>query len=918
MIAICAVGAACRTSEQAADDPDRQRLLARLHERHGIDFQAYKLATITRRLWRRVAAAKTANLADYLAYLETHPDEERRLIADFLIKVTRFFRDPALFARLRDELIPELVEAAQREGRELRLWSAGCATGEEAYSLALLVAEALARHPHPPPACIFATDLDETALAFARRGIYPVSAVADVPAELRARFFIEHDGTVEVAKAVRSLIVFGAHDLAQRPPFPQIDLVLCRNVLIYFTPELQRRALELFAYSLRQDGVLVLGTAETLGVAPAVAGAFVAVDRRLRVYRRQGPRPVLPPAQLPSAAEARLAPGAPVPRSHATLERALLQAETDAQAAQRTTDRAEEIVRQLPVGVAIVDRQYDLAVINGAARALLGIHGVALGQDLIHLAPRIPSTALRAGIDAVFAGEAAQRLETVITAESATGDPRHLAVSCHPSRVDADGRVASVLVLVTDVTAPVAAAQASAAAAARHEAEAAALRQTVERLAAANRQVLAANRELTDSVDRLREQGDELRLAAAAAQVAAEEIETLNEELQSSNEELETLHEEAQATVEELNVANDELQARALELEELAAEHGAEQARLSAVLGSMRDAVLVVDAQGRTSRTNTAYDELMTTLGASFTPADAHGVPLPVAETPQARAARGETFRLEFTVPAADGARRWVEATGGPLVGDAGGVVVLRDITDRTLRQLQDEFLSWAAHELRTPLTAVQGYLQLVARRLGPDADARLQRYLDLALAETRRQASLAAELLDAARLRAGKLAVELAPVDLVPLVGQAVELAEVLARGQTFVLTVDDDPLVVAGDAGRLTQVVLNLLTNAITHAPETEQIAIGLRRDGDLAELVVRDTGPGIPAEALETIFERFAQAHPAGQPGRAGLGLGLYIAREIIAAHGGAITVAFPPGAGATFTVRLPLLAAAPDNR
>ena len=186
----------------------------------------------------------------------------------------------------------------------------------------------------------------------------------------------------------------------------------------------------------------------------------------------------------------------------------------------------------------------------------------------------------------------------------------------------------------------------------------AALQETVERQARASRQLLTANRELTDTVDRLREQGEDLRQAAMAAQVSAEEIETLNEELQSSNEELETLHEEAQATVEELNVANDELHARAMELEELAQEHAEEQARLSAVLGSMGDAVVVVDAQGRVMRTNAAYDDLVGTLGTPFMPADAQGLPLPAVETPEYRVARGETFRLEFTVGAADGSRR--------------------------------------------------------------------------------------------------------------------------------------------------------------------------------------------------------------------------------------------------------------------
>ena len=895
--------------EQATEDPDLRRLLARLHERHGIDFRAYKPATITRRLWRRVAAARLSTVADYLGYLDAHPEEEQRLIADFLIKVTRFFRDPVLFARLREEIIPELVTAARQEGRELRLWSAGCATGEEAYSLALLVAEALATSPDPLPVRIFATDVDETALGFARRGIYPASAVAEVPEELVATYFTARDGAFEVTKVVRSLIVFGSHDLAVRPPFPHTDLVLCRNVLIYFSPELQRRALEIFAYSLREDGVLVLGKSET---ARPLEGSFVASDRRLRIYRRQGPRPALPLAQLPTAAEAMPRNRAPLPRSQAAIERALVQAEEATVDARFQGDRAEEVVRRLPVGVVIVSRSYDLEVINGVARELLGVHGLALGQDLIHLAQRIPSTALRAGIDAVLSGASAQELTPVVTTEIATGETRQLSVSCHPDRTNREGLVETVLLLITDITPHVEAMHASAQAAARAEAELARLRDTGERQAVANRQLLSANRELTDTVDRLREQGEDLRQAAMAAQVAAEEIETLNEELQSSNEELETLHEEAQATVEELNVANDELHARAMELEELAQEHAAEQARLSAVLGSMGDAVVVVDAQGRVMRTNAAYDDLVGTLGAPFAPADAQGIPLGVTQTPQYRVAQGEAFWLEFTVTAADGTRHWFEATGRPLAGEAAGVLVIRDITDRTMRHLQEEFLTWASHELRTPLAALQGYLQLAERRLDAGADERLRRYLDLAIAETRRQASLVAELLDATRLHSGRLELEVAPLDLTALAMHTVELAEVLAQGQTLVVETESDALMVTGDASRLEQVVMNLLTNAITHAPGAGRIDIHLRHDGDMAELVVRDTGPGIPVDALETIFERFAQVEPLQRPGRAGLGLGLYIAREIVEAHGGAITAHSAPGEGATFTVRLPLLA------
>ncbi len=590
-------------SDPATAATDVQPLLVRLHERHGIDFSAYKSATIIRRLWRRMAAARTATIAEYLGYLEAHPEEEQRLIADFLIKVTRFFRDPALYARLREDVIPELVSAAREEGRELRFWSAGCATGEGAYSLALLVTEAVAGLAHPPSVRIFATDLDETALEFARRGVYPAAALTEVPPETVARSFTERDGAFEVNKAVRGLIVFGTHDLAVRPPFPHTDLVLCRNVLIYFTGALQRRALDLFAYSLREGGVLVLGKSETTSSA---GSAFAPIDRRLRIYRRQGPRPSLPPAGLPSTRDARPVLRAPVSRSRAAIERALLQAEEATAAAQFQGARAEELVRVLPVGVALVDRDYDLEVINGAAREFLGIHGLALGQDLIHLTQEIPATTLRAAIDLAFAGSPEQDMARVVTTQRVTGEPMHLRLTCHPNRTTDTGLVETVLIMITDVTADIAEAQASAQVIARAEGEVAALRATVERQASASRLLLQANRELTDSVDRLREQGHDLRQMAAAAQVAAEEIETLNEELQSSNEELETLHEEAQATVEELNVANDELQARSTELELTSLEH----AELAETLRVLSRRLLVVQEDERRSLARELHDEI--------------------------------------------------------------------------------------------------------------------------------------------------------------------------------------------------------------------------------------------------------------------------------------------------------------------
>ncbi|MBV8642979.1 MAG: hypothetical protein JO225_03590, partial [Candidatus Eremiobacteraeota bacterium] len=272
-----------------------QRLLIEIRSGSGIDFRLYKTPTILRRLARLMVAGGFPDLGQYLTHLRAHPEEYTRLIRSLLINVTEFFRDPELYEYLRDEIIPDLLNHAADHGNELRMWSAGCATGEEAYSLAILVSEALGERLNDFHVRIFATDLDDDAIAFARRGVYPETALTEMPPELVARYFTKLDEGYEVKKNIRNLTVFGIHDLAQRSPFPRIDLCLCRNVLIYFTKELQQRTLQLFAFSLREDGYLVLGKAETTSPLPEY---FKPLHRIFKVYRRHGARVLIPPSRF--------------------------------------------------------------------------------------------------------------------------------------------------------------------------------------------------------------------------------------------------------------------------------------------------------------------------------------------------------------------------------------------------------------------------------------------------------------------------------------------------------------------------------------------------------------------------------------------------------------------------------------------
>ena len=402
------------------------------------------------------------------------------------------------------------------------------------------------------------------------------------------------------------------------------------------------------------------------------------------------------------------------------------------------------------------------------------------------------------------------------------------------------------------------------------------------------------------------------------AQAAVEEVETLNEELQASNEEMETLNEELQATVEELHTTNEDLQARGLELQQLAHTSQEERARLAGVLRSMQDAVLVVDERRRTAVNQSGLcTDVRLPRGPGGGPRCRGAVRWPPRPRPKQRAARGETFTLEFTLPA-DETRHFFEATGSPLRDEegrlVGGVIVLRDITERSVHRLQDEFIALAGHELRAPLTTIKGYLHLALKRLKdqPATDP-VRQDTERMLTQVRRMERLISDLLDVGRLQRGTFHIHQKPLQLEPLVAEVVKTAQDLTQ-QPITLEVTGGPFALQGDAIRLEQVLQNLLTNAITYAPESPTIAVRLCRVGQEAELQVQDAGPGIAAADLPHLFSRYYQVEHPGPTRSTGLGLGLYITKEIVTHHGGQINVTSSEGQGTTFTVRLPL---APDQ-
>jgi|GEM_PF-3583787 len=346
---------------------------------------------------------------------------------------------------------------------------------------------------------------------------------------------------------------------------------------------------------------------------------------------------------------------------------------------------------------------------------------------------------------------------------------------------------------------------------------------------------------------------------------------------------------------------------------------------LEAVVDSLGCALVVVDPTGHPRLANPAYRQLRADL-AGATVEDLDGRPLGVETLAEQRAARGETYTMAFTAVDTTGGRRWFEAIGRPLReagrGDAhvphtGGVVAIRDMTDRTLRRLQDEFLATASHELRNPITAIVMYAGLLRRMAGASPSDRASHILDDLVLETRRLQLLVNDLMDIARLKSGHVPVSRQRVDLSATLRRAVDLARYLGKGQAITVEIPEAPVRVDADPNRLEQVLVNLLENAVLHGNGGGGAGIEVLlapSEGGVA-VTIRDHGHGISAEDLPRVFDRFFRSRESTRRAAGGLGLGLHISKQLVAAQGGRLSVASREGDGAAFTVWLPL--AGPDE-
>lgn len=528
-------------SDEADDQSNFVHVLGLLERCTGVDFTCYKPNTLRRRIRRRMVLHGVESLGEYARLLEARPAECDDLYADLLIQVTSLFRDPDLYAALQKRVLPQLL--ADRTDREpIRIWVPGCATGEEVYSLAILMQEERRRTGSVCPVQIFGTDLSDSAITRARTACFPESIRGKVPADLLERYFTPVDKGYKIAKDIRGLCIFARQDVTKDPPFSHVDLISCRNLLIYLTPAVHQRVLRVFHSALSPGGYLVLGQSETVGRS---GNLFSLVERRHKIYvRRPTNMPavtVLPPQSRP------IQEVIPIPQGTNRSE----EPRWNPYDIQREADRLM-LARFSPPGV-VVDDELEVVQVRGrTGRYLEPAPGTAT-HNLLKMARKGLLVHLRAAIQQARSQEVPVRKQGIRV--QTNGDATLVDLEILPLYMGS-ARQRYYLVLFDE--SPYLKSEEEEHA---HEEEAREARsedpsQELLQL----QQELAATREYLNSIIEEREAANEELTAAS------EEIQSANEELQSANEELETAKEELQATNEELTTVNEELHERNLEL----------------------------------------------------------------------------------------------------------------------------------------------------------------------------------------------------------------------------------------------------------------------------------------------------------------------------------------------------------------
>ena len=917
-----------QTSEQTAGQPtDPQdvvsdplayaRIIALLHTATGIDYTHYRSTTIMRRTVRRMALIPRKTLSEYADYLDKSPIEVEGLARDVLINVTSFYRDHAAFAALKSQVFPLWSHERGTDG-PIRLWIVGCSTGQEVYSLAMELVEHLSGTPLGSRLQIFATDISDWALAKARHGSYPASIADEVPAERLAQYFTREESGWRINKEIRDLCVFAKHDITADTPFSRMDLISCRNVLIYLGPVLQNRVLPTFHFALKPGGFLLLGTSETLG---QTSNLYATIDEKNRLYRSiAAPRrlTVRPPAPMRSGDAGMPVPPPTFSPSVSEMQRA-----------------ADQILlgRFAPAGV-LVTEALEIIQFRGQTNRFLQPAQGEVSLDLLTMVPFGVAEALRSALDESKRLNLSVRRDHVV--HCCAQSIREIAFEVTPIRLPTSS---TCYLILFEESADESGGetgeksdQATRVETDDHQAALPASSPTITASGLARQEPLHLRSELVAATNYVHSLVGANHTLTEQLKEAQEEAQSGSEEYRSTNEELQTAKEEVESTNQELITINDELRSVNEDLGKASAALRRSSDLTSAIVDTMRYPLLVLAPNLRVESANQAFLDAFGVNRGETIGRLVYDLGNGQWNIPELRRLLEDILPsnsvfddYEVTHDFGHIGRRTMLLNARRLQGTDDQsrliVLVIADITERTrvsqdLRdtaseQLRsnaelDQFAAVASHDLKEPLRMISNYIDLLQRRYEPLFDEQARRYMSEVTSGAQRMTVMIDAILTYSRL--GHEATGVTMTDSILALDSARDSLKTKTERAHATIEVTALPRVLANH-DQLTQLFQNLLSNALKFrsAQRPPIIHVSATTDEQQWIFAVADNGIGMEAASFGRIFELFHRAHADHDV--QGCSIGLATCKKIIEHHKGRIWVESTLGVGSTFFFSLP---------
>ncbi len=855
--------------------------LMRTKSKH--DFSRYKIGTVQRRIERRMEMLGIA-LNDVDAYLEVlrkDINEIETLANDLLINVTSFYRDPKVFEHLSATIIYDLV-AKQPPEQPLRIWSVGCSTGEEIYTLAMLFREQITLQKRNVKLQLFASDIDADAVASARDGHYPDSISAEVSPERLGRFFSKEQTGYRISQDLRAMVIFTVQDLLTDPPFAKLDMISCRNLLIYLQPEAQSKVIALFHFALRNNGILFLGSAETVGSAEI---KFEIVSKPDRIYRRIGQNR---PGELLFLMESSNSPAlSRVPITNTTASRPAAFAELC----------QKFVIANYTPATVLIDRKFDCLFTLGPTEDYLSLAPGISSHNIIEMARDGVKSKLRSAIQ--MATQENKRI--LLGGGRMKKDDKTKAFSIMVEPVKSEGQDLLLICFKEETKGEVVA-------------SGPADPESVTRVSELEQELATTQTELKVAIR-------DLELSAEEQKTVNEETSSVNEEYQSTNEELLTSKEELQSLNEELTALNSQLQ-ETLERQRI------DSTDLQNVLYSTDVATIFLDPNLKirlfTPATKLLFNVIPSDIGRPL--ADLNSLATVSDMLGDAQIVLETHEPIEREIEAKSGA--WYikrilpyRASDGSV---AGVVITFNDITDRrhiadalkiAERQAQlanlgkSRFLAAASHDLRQPLQTLVLLHEMLAKNVTGEKTKKLVGRLDETIGA---MTGMLNALLDINQIEAGTVVTEKVSFPINELLQRMQGEFAFHAQAQGLILLVVPCSITINTDPRLLEQMIRNLLSNALKYT-KTGKVLLGCRRRKNYISIEIWDTGIGIPLEEQQAIFEEYHQIDNSARERNRGLGLGLSIVKRlgILLDHRVTVTSQHGHGSGFSIEVKLPVV-------